>query len=67
MSDFVIMTTKAIQMNESVTDEFGRLCIHPETISKFCYMQDAVMLGALCFIAGIIVMWFFNRLEREWS
>ena len=67
MSDFVINITSQEIPTQSVWDEAGRLCVHPETLSKLCYIQDAITLCILCFIAGMTVMWAFNYLEERWS
>ena len=67
MSDFVIQMATPELPTQSVWDEVGRLCVSPETFSKLCYIQDAVTLGALCFIAGMAIMHIYNYLEKRWS
>lgn len=66
MSDYdIVMVTQSVDLGNASScipvEQF--IAILPNIVLK----QDAINLGALCFIAGLIVMWCIERLYERYD
>lgn len=54
----------AISQGLSTVCTAGKMCVDPAIFADLCYKADAIKLGILCFVAGIVLTYALNYIEE---